>query len=114
MPVAQTKHTFWLFGGPSRMMRTKIHGMARFDAWTVSLNEEQRQAVEHVHLFAQQAYLEGLGQQTRLAPLAGITTRRLTLTFRHSDWWSWESPPESSDKLGYARGCQGEFLIRLC
>ena len=100
MPVARTEHTFWLFGGPSRMMRTWVHGLARFDAWTVSLNEDQRQAVDQVHLFAQQAYLEGLGQQTRLPPLAGITTKRLTLTFRHSDWWSWQSPPESSDKLG--------------
>ena len=27
-------------------------------------------------------------------------TRSLHLTFRHADWWSWESPPASSDRLG--------------
>ncbi len=100
MPVAQREHVFWLFGGPYQMMRTKINGMAGFDAWTASLNEGQRRAVNHVHLFAQQYYLEIIGQHTRLVPLAGITTKQLTLTLRHSDWWSWQSPPESSDKLG--------------
>ena len=99
MPVGQTEHLFWMFGGPYQMMKTKINGMARFDAWTASLNFEQQQAVNYVHIFAQQAYLENLGRFSRLSSLV-ITTKQLTLTFRHSDWWSWESPAESSDKLG--------------
>ena len=99
MPVAEREHVFWLFGGPYQMMKTKVNGMARFDAWTASLNEEQQQAVKHVHIFAQQCYLEGLGHLNRLSPLL-ISTKHLTVTFRHSDWWSWESPAESWYKLG--------------
>ena len=100
MPAAQTEHNFWLFGAPFQTMRTKVNGMARFDAWSASLNEEQRQTVNYVRLFAQQYYLENLDQFSRLSSLASITTKQLTLTFRHSDWWSWQSPAESSDKLG--------------
>jgi hypothetical protein len=65
----------------------------------LSLNPEQRAAVQHVHLFVQQYYLEQMGIKDNISELK-FSTRVFTLTFRHSDWWSWESPPESTDKLG--------------
>jgi hypothetical protein len=81
------------------MMKTKANGMANFDAWMGSLNQDQQQAVQYVHIFTQQTYLENMNRVMRLCPPA-ITTKQLTLTLRRSDWWSWQSPAESADKLG--------------
>ncbi|KAK9426594.1 hypothetical protein SUNI508_00121 [Seiridium unicorne] len=99
MPVAQATHHFWILGGPWRMMRSATNGMVQWDQWQDSLSPEQKQAVQHVHIFAQQVYLERIGIQPNLHPW-NFATKNLRLTFRHSDWWSWESPAESSDRLG--------------
>lgn len=100
MPVLEAEHTFWLFGGPYQMMNTQINGLARLDSWMAALNEDQQQSVKHVHLFAQQYNLENMGQKPRMPTLSTLRAKHFTITFRHSDWWSWESPAESSDKLG--------------
>lgn len=99
MPVAEAAHTFWIFGGPWMTMRTKADGMARWDAWQDSLSEAQRAAVRRVHVFAQQVFLEDLGGRPGLGPMR-FAARTLRLTLRSTDWWSWESPAESSDRLG--------------
>ncbi|KAH8664557.1 hypothetical protein BX600DRAFT_541134 [Xylariales sp. PMI_506] len=118
LPVAEATHTFWLFGGPFRAMRRGgggggggigIGGGAstaaiwNWTGWQASLNADQQAAVRRVHVFAQQYCLEGLGAGQRLQSTLGsmsFRTRCLRLTLRHSDWWSWTSPPESSDRLG--------------
>lgn len=100
MPVAQTTHTFWLFRGPWRSMRTGKYGMYHFPKWQQSLSEQQRAAVRHVHIYAQQFALEGLGGgRNDLFPLDFAATH-LRITLTNADWWSWESPPASSDRLG--------------
>ncbi|KAK8045005.1 hypothetical protein PG993_005029 [Apiospora rasikravindrae] len=101
LPVALATHTFWLFGGPWRCMKTGMKGMTRFSAWQNSMSEEQRAAVDCVQIFAQQTFLESLGTQSNNG-LESLTfaARTLRITLRHTDWWSWESPPASSDRLG--------------
>ncbi|KAK8084695.1 hypothetical protein PG997_005966 [Apiospora hydei] len=101
LPVALATHTFWLFGGPWRCMKTGLKGMTRFSAWQDSMSEEQRAAVDCVQIFAQQTFLESLGTQSNNG-LESLTfaARTLRITLRHTDWWSWESPPASSDRLG--------------
>lgn len=99
-PVAQTTHTFWLFRGPWRSMRTGKCGMYHFPNWQRSLSEEQRAAVRRVHIYAQQFALEGLGSRRNdLFPL-DFAANHLRITLTNADWWSWESPPASSDRLG--------------
>ncbi|KAH6652581.1 hypothetical protein BKA67DRAFT_566944 [Truncatella angustata] len=107
MPVAQATHYFWLFGGPWRYMKNGVHGQGDWALWARSLSEPQRAAVQHVHIFAQQFALEGLGGATVPRSWGSIATRSLRLTFRHSDWWSWESPAESSDKMGICPWLRG-------
>ena len=99
MPVSQAEHTFWLFGGPLRNLRTRKHAVADITGWQNSLNKEQQSAVEHVHLFAQQFYLEDLDARKERTHF-NFQAKSFTLTFRHSDWWTWESPAESTDRLG--------------
>jgi hypothetical protein len=112
MPVAEAEHTFWLFGGPYLMMKTSINGMARFDAWMSSLNNAQQQAVKHVRLYAQQFHLENMGIKSRMPVLSVLAAKTFTLVFRHSDWWSWESPAESSDQLGICPWLPGRVTQR--
>ncbi len=71
--------------------------------------------MQTVHFFVQQYYLEstenlfGFGDYL-LSPqwpgrfgAAGdahvLDAKKIVLTFRRSDWWSWESPPMSNDQL---------------
>jgi hypothetical protein len=112
MPVAEAEHTFWLFGGPYSMMKTSINGMARFDAWMSSLNHAQQQSVKHVRLYAQQLHWENMGVKPLMPDLSVLTAKHFTLVFRHSDWWSWESPAESSDQLGICPWLPGRVTQR--
>ena len=80
MPVAQAEHTFWLFRGP-------LHRLRPITDWQDSLNLEQRRAVGQVHIFIQQARLEDLGRTPTLSEFT-FWTRQLTITIRHTDWWS--------------------------
>ena len=94
------------------MMKVGISGLARFDEWTASLNEEQRQAVQRVHVFPEQRCLEQRRHSSRLPPLSGLATKHLTLTFRHSGWWGQELPAESSEKLGICPWLQARVSQR--
>lgn len=106
MPVSQATHYFWIFGGPWRHMRAGVSSMAGWSHWQASLSPEQRQAVQHVHIFAQQVHLESLGIKPNLRYWQ-FATKNLRITLRHSDWWSWESPAESSDRLGICPWMRG-------
>ncbi|EXJ91837.1 hypothetical protein A1O3_00387 [Capronia epimyces CBS 606.96] len=99
LPVSVHEHIFWLFNGPWKSIGRLNRNTARWAAWYRSLTKDQRNAVQVVHIFVQQCYLESLGTFADLDPLC-FQTRKLHLTIRHSDWWSWESPAESNDRLG--------------
>ncbi|KAI1615546.1 hypothetical protein EDD36DRAFT_463051 [Exophiala viscosa] len=100
LPVSVNEHMFWLWkGGPLPITTQQNRPRARWKEWYESLNDDQKQAVQTVHMFTQQYYLEGFGFRF-MADLFQFRTARLHMTIRHQDWWSWESPAESSDKLG--------------
>jgi len=99
LPVALNEHSFWLFNGPWMSIGHTSQRTANWGAWFSSLNPDQKGAVRRVHIFAQQYFLEQLGLRKDAARL-NFDTNQLRLTFRHSDWWSWQSPVESSDRLG--------------
>ena len=98
-PLSANEHVFWLFNGPWKSIGKKNRHTANWTKWYSRLNQLQKHAVGEIHIFVQQFYLEALGNRGDLHPL-DISAKRLHLTLRHSDWWSWESPPKSSDRLG--------------
>ncbi|KIX09681.1 uncharacterized protein Z518_00762 [Rhinocladiella mackenziei CBS 650.93] len=99
LPVSANEHIFWLFNGPWKSIGRINRNTARWSSWYRSLHREQQKAVQVIHIFAQQYFLEGLGSRPQLEGFS-FGTRLFHLTLRHSDWWSWESPVESNDRLG--------------
>jgi len=113
LPVSLNEVTIYLYRGPL----SNLPAYSQYD-WRARyriLNEDQRDAVHTVQIFARQCYLEGTTdllvpgstqpEYMRLCQLGlvtpnSMTTKRVILTFRRSDWWSWESPPMSNDQLG--------------
>ena len=93
MPVALKEFVYWLYGGPSDYFHNRYAG--RLDLF-MKMTVEQIEAVDTIHLFVQQAYLE----QCIPFAAAPIVCKKFKITLRHSDWWSWESPVESEDQLG--------------
>ncbi len=113
LPISLNEITIYLYRGPrSNLPAHPVHNwQERYNG----LNPDQRNAVQTVHFYAQQCYLESTpalldpgtarfatpqfcGGRSILAP--SMTTKKLILTLRRSDWWSWESPPMSNDQLG--------------
>ena len=99
LPLSVNEHVFWLFNGPWKSVGKTTRHTAQWAGFYSRLGNDQRDAVGKVHIFAQQYYLEGLGNRDDLQSLK-FPAKSLCLTLRHSDWWSWESPPASSDRLG--------------
>jgi hypothetical protein len=115
LPITLNEVVIYLYRGP----RTHLPKSSQYD-WRErygALNPEQRDAVQTVHFFAQQCYLEstanllGPDVQRRTVNVVrgpseaeieaeAMMAKRFVLTFRHSDWWSWESPVRSNDQLG--------------
>jgi hypothetical protein len=113
LPISLNEIIVYLYRGP----RSNVPSQSQYD-WRMRyriLNRDQRCAVHTVHFFAQQCYLEStpnlLGPDSRLLSpeqmpkldvidADAMTTKRIVVTLRRSDWWSWESPPKSNDQLG--------------
>lgn len=92
MPVLLAEFVYWVYGGPSHHCQNRDPGRLNL---FMKMTSEQLGAIDTVHLFAQQAFLEWC------EPFATpITCRKLKITLRHTDWWSWESAANSDDKLG--------------
>ncbi|OAL19632.1 hypothetical protein AYO22_09794 [Fonsecaea multimorphosa] len=98
LPISVNEHVFWLFNGPWKFIPGNNRNTARWTYWYVNLTEDQKSAVQTVHIFTQQCYLEDL--LVTDAWRFSFRTSCLHLTLRHADWWSWESPVGSSDCLG--------------
>ncbi|KIW12115.1 hypothetical protein PV08_09389 [Exophiala spinifera] len=99
LPIAVNEHVFWLFNGPGASVGRRERHPVRWDEYFHKMNTDQRQAVQTVHIFAQQMYLESLTNIFGCHAF-NFKTTCLHLTIRHFDWWSWESPPMSNDRLG--------------
>jgi hypothetical protein len=113
LPVSLNEVTIYLYRGPL----SNLPAYSQYD-WRARyriLNEDQRDVVHTVQIFARQCYLESnadllipgstqLGykqlREVGLVTSNSMIAKRIILTFRRSDWWSWESPPMSNDQLG--------------
>ena len=99
LPVSVNEHIFWLFNGPWLSIGRVNRHTSRWNDLVLGLNEDQKSAIQLVHIFAQQCNLESLPNIFGWRAFT-FRTSCLHITIRHSDWWSWESPPASSDRLG--------------
>jgi len=83
LPVAINEHVFWCYRGPPER-RYSADPQAYFETMT----SQQRDAVDCVHFFTQQFWLEGQFMDACRIPL--MRPRKLKITLRHTDWWLWE------------------------
>ena len=92
MPVALKEFVYWVYGGPANYFHHRYAG--RLDLF-MDMTVEQIEAIDTIHLFAQQDSLE------KCSPfmVATVVCKKFKITIRHSDWWSWESPVGSEDRL---------------
>jgi hypothetical protein len=105
IPVARHTFTYWFHGGPVQY-RSKIPpSQLQLDMLTT----EQLAAVQEVHLFAQQCCLEYCHPFS-----TKIQCKKFKITIRHSDWWSWDSPVDSPDRLGICPWRHGEHGRTTC
>jgi hypothetical protein len=106
LPVSLNEVVIYLYRGP----RSQSQGQYDWRVRDRILSQDQRDSVHTVQIFAQQWYLESspnlLGYDDS-NPSFGesdcrtcMTAKKIILTLRRSDWWSWESPPKSNDQLG--------------
>jgi hypothetical protein len=103
MPIKLNEFVLYLFDGPiyqgwGRQGLLRNPGTGTGDRLHC-LTQTQQQSIENVHCFVQQFFLENwLAYQAAWEGLS--SAKRLTLTLRRTDWWSWESDVGSPDRLG--------------
>jgi hypothetical protein len=88
LPLELNEHVFWGSierGPPRRYSGIDNYKRTDLNAFFDSLTPHQRASIEEVHLFAQQFWLEDLDLSSDR-----IATRKIKLTLRHQDWYSWE------------------------
>lgn len=103
LPPGINEHTFWFYRSPPHV-KDASSPLNYFRKMT----PRQRAQVNHIHLFTQQYFLEnnrwadiwdGIQMSNEGRTLRGacrISPKKLTITFRHTDWWFWEN----NDPLG--------------
>lgn len=80
LPVAINEHVFWCYRGPpGRRFAADPHGYFEM------MKSRQRNAVDCVHFFTQQFWLEGQFRDACRSPL--MCPRKIKITLRHTDWW---------------------------
>lgn len=120
LPVIQNEFVYYFFGGPGRgglafpehyvpPKSRKIGAGARYHL----LTQEQQRAVEKMHFFIQQFYLESKRFDFTQAWQLSFWARKITLTFRRTDWWSWESDERSKDRLGICPWLPGRTTCQM-
>ena len=84
IPVGINEHVFWCYRGPpGRRYAPDPHGY--FEMMT----SEQLEAVDTVHFFTQQFWLEG--QFRNACQIPSMRPRKIKITLRRTDWWVWEA-----------------------
>lgn len=98
LPPRINEHTFWFYRSPPHVKNAS----SPFDYFR-KMTPKQRAQVDHLHFFTQQFFLEDdrwsdiwnglqMGNDGRsLRSSCRIAPRKFTITFRHTDWWFWES-----------------------
>ena len=82
MPVKQNWFVAWCGRPPPKGSSGVFH-------YTWCMNEEQKRAMNNLHIFYQQICLENSWPQSATAE--DVNPRVIQITLRHTDWWSWES-----------------------
>ncbi|KAJ5899706.1 hypothetical protein N7495_004450 [Penicillium taxi] len=97
LPPAVNEHTFWFYRPPPH-----IKDASSPVRYFRKMTPKQRTQVQHIHLFIQQYFLEDrpwseiwnemkIGDGGRsLRGECRIAPKKITITFRHTDWWYWE------------------------
>ncbi|KAJ5183498.1 hypothetical protein N7492_001114 [Penicillium capsulatum] len=98
LPPALNEHTFWFYRAPPHV-KCASSPLRYFR----KMSPKQRAQVQHLHFFTQQYFLDDgswsqiwqgmqigsagpdLRDECRIAPT------KMTITFRHTDWWYWEN-----------------------
>lgn len=103
LPPAVNEHTFWFYRPPPH-----VKDASSPLRYFCRMTPKQRAQVQHLHFFTQQYFLEddcwsrvwgGLrmgGDGRSLRGECRIAPKKMTITFRHTDWWFWED----DDPLG--------------
>jgi hypothetical protein len=103
LPPGINEHTFWFYRSPPHVKDAS----SPVDYFR-KMTPKQRAQVNHIHLFTQQFFLEddrwsdiwdGMQMSNEGRTTRGtcrIAPKKLTITFRHTDWWYWEN----NDPLG--------------
>ncbi|KAF5359029.1 hypothetical protein D9758_004897 [Tetrapyrgos nigripes] len=83
LPVKANEHVFWCERAPSGRFNPDIYFTDK-----TRFTEEQLDAIQNVHIFAQMWWLE----DNHFSSLCqtDMRTQILHITIRHSDWWFWE------------------------
>lgn len=89
LPVAINEHVFWCYRQPPGRRNASDP-----DRYFKKMTPQQQDAVDTVHFFTQQFWLEGDWAAT--CRISEMRPRKVKITIRHSDWWCWES----EEKLG--------------
>ncbi|KAG0155331.1 hypothetical protein PDIDSM_906 [Penicillium digitatum] len=98
LPSAVNEHTFWFYRSPPHV-KDASSPLNYFR----KMAPKQRAQVQHLHLFTQQYFLEDdhwsqiwdglkIGDDgSNLRKGCSIAPKKMTITFRHTDWWYWEN-----------------------
>ena len=89
LPWAGAEHVFYFAWDGRKPERTvELNDMQDIlDAVYLSQGEQD---IEHIHIFAQLCNLEDGSNFRSVCDLRAFHPRRLTVTIRHTDFWSWE------------------------
>ncbi|PYI29669.1 hypothetical protein BP00DRAFT_348177 [Aspergillus indologenus CBS 114.80] len=87
LPPAINRHTFWCHRPPPHVR----HAASPAD-YFARMTPKQRGAVQELHFFTQQFFLEDSWAQvwTATSDVGALAPKRMTITLRHTDWWFWE------------------------
>jgi hypothetical protein len=71
--------------------------------------------ISHVRIFAQLCYLEPGEQLSKILRMRHFFPRKITVTIRHHDWWSWEDDARLRIDSTWVRECRFPASLReLC
>lgn len=95
LPWTLSSHTFYLaWSNRSPPTTTSIETMMRTSYLIENLHPDappRRKRIQHIQVFAQLCNFENGYQLNRILSIPHFNPRAVTITVRHTDWWSWEN-----------------------
>ncbi|KAF2094269.1 hypothetical protein NA57DRAFT_18581, partial [Rhizodiscina lignyota] len=87
--MREAEHPFWFGASRGPPGRAGTADCIRF--FTRGLSNENVEDLTSVHFFTQMYWIEDGSNLAKIFRLRNFRPKRLTITFRYSDWWYWES-----------------------